>query len=263
MAKISYIIPLHKFDESVKTLLPNALKSIKETKGKEYAILLVGPADVLKKTEGIVADAKLKSSVKYVNNDGKTDFASQVNAAVMMCTTKLFCIVEYDDTVMEYWPDVFERYEKENNAAVYMPIEAYLKDGRLVSFGNEISWSGSFANELGYIDLDCLKTYMGFNLTGSFIRTEDFIAAGGLKPSLKAAAWCEFLFRMCHNGYKVFVVPKLGYSHTVEREGSYMDEYAKNVSAEEDEWLFKTAQQEYFFKEDRGKVFTPEKKEEE
>ena len=255
MRKVTYIIPLNKFDESVEALLPNALKSIKNGKLKEYSVILVGPEDVLLKTEGIVSELKMKTSVKNVCNEGKTDFCSQVNKAVMFCTTPFFCVVEYDDTVTEYWQDTAMRYEKDADASVLLPITEFVDHGEWISFGNVIAWSASFANEIGFIDLDCLDTYMDFNVTGSFIKTEDFISIGGLKPSLKIAAWYEFLLRACHNSLKVFVVPKVGYSHTINREGSYMDETKKDISPEEGKWLIATAKEEYFFKEDRNKKY--------
>ena len=79
MRKVTYIIPLNKFDESVEALLPNALKSIKDGKVKEHSVILVGPEDVLSKTENIVSELKMKTSVKNVVNSGETDFCSQVN----------------------------------------------------------------------------------------------------------------------------------------------------------------------------------------
>lgn len=255
MAKITYIIPLHKFDKSVEALLPNALQSIKDAKGKDNTIILVGPAEVLKNTEEIVAKLKLKSFVKYVENNEKTDVFSQINAAALMCTTKYFCVVEYDDQITEYWPEVAERYYGETNAEILLPLIEYVKDGEWVSFGNELAWDSSFANEIGYIDLDCLNTYMDFNVTGAFIKTESFISIGKLKSSLKIAAWYEFLMRAHHNGLKIYVVPKLGYSHVIGREGSYTEEAHKDISKEEGAWLIETAKQEYFFKEDRNKKF--------
>jgi hypothetical protein len=256
MAKVTYIIPLHKFDESVEKFLPRALKSIKDIKSKDYSIIIVGPSSVTEKTNGIVSELKLKTSVKYVDNEGDTDFFSQVNAAALMCTTKFFCVVEYDDQVMEYWQDCAERYWKETEASVLLPLDEYVNtDGQWESFGNEIAWGGAFSNEVGYIDIDGLNTYMDFNVTGAFIKTEDFISVGCLKPSLKIAAWYEFLLRMCHNGKKVYVVPKLGYSHVLGREGSYSSEMRGDISQEEGRWLIETAKQEYFFKEDRKKKF--------
>lgn len=255
MGKVTYIIPLHKFDESVEKLLPNALKSIKDTKSKDYSVILVGPEDVLSKTDEMVSELKMKTSVKHVVNNDETDFYNQVNKAVMFCTTRYFCVVEYDDTIMEYWPACAERYASVSGSTVLLPICEFVKNGEMVSFGNEIAWGGSFANEIGHLDIDCLETYMDFNVTGAFIKTEDFISIGGLKPSLKIAAWYEFLLRVCKNSMDVFVVPKLGYTHTIWREGSYMVETQGSISKEEGSWLIETAKQEYFFKEDRKKEF--------
>ena len=257
MGKVSYIVPLHKFDEEVSLLLPNALKSIKETKPNEYAILIVGPKDVLEKVEPIVTDLKLKSATKFVENNGDTDFFSQVNEAALKCTTKFFCVVEFDDMVIEYWPAEFEKYQAAENASIVLPIDELFENGQWVSLANEIMWSNSFADEnnLGVLNLDCLNKFMDFNVTGAFINTEDFIKVGALKPSLKFAAWYEFLMRACYNGLKVYVAPKLGYSHSVNRKGSYMDSIAKDISREEGAWLIETAKQEYFFKEDRKKKF--------
>ena len=255
MGKVTYIIPLHKFDEQVKEMLPNALKSIKDTRSKDYTLLIVGPKDVLDDAEKVVSELKMKTSTKFVENQGETDFFSQVNEAALKCTTKFFCVVEFDDTVIEYWPEVFGKYQAETSASVVMPLNELVENGEFVSFGNEMAWNASFSNDVGFIDIDCLNTYMTFNVTGAFINTEEFIKIGMLKPSLKAAAWYEFLLRACHNGLKVYVAPKLGYSHTVNRSGSYMDTVSSTLSKEEGDWLVNTAKQEYFFKEDRNKKF--------
>lgn len=252
--KTTYIIPLHKFDDSVKELLPNALKSVKDT-GKDYTVLIVGPKDVIEQVEPVVSAEKMKTSVKYAENEGETDFATQVNTAVMKCTTKFFSVLEYDDTITEYWPSEAEKYAESENASVILPLCEFIKDGEMVSFGNELAWHMSYANTPGIIDFDCLDKFMDFNVTGAFIKTEDFISIGGLKPSLKIASWYEFLLRACKNSLKVYVAPKLGYSHTIWRKGSYMDVMKDEISADEGAWLIETARQEYFFKDDRNKKF--------
>ncbi|MBP5725384.1 MAG: hypothetical protein J6X18_17630, partial [Bacteroidales bacterium] len=122
MGKVTYIIPLHKFDEQVKEMLPNALKSIKDTRSKDYTLLIVGPKDVLDDAEKVVSELKMKTSTKFVENQGETDFFSQVNEAALKCTTKFFCVVEFDDTVIEYWPEVFGKYQAETSASVVMPL---------------------------------------------------------------------------------------------------------------------------------------------
>ncbi len=249
--KITYIIPIHKFDKSVEELYPRALQSIKDTKAKSTAIIVVGPKDVLEKVEAL----STKKEAKFVENTGSTDFFTQVNTAVMQCTTKYFCVVEYDDTVVEYWPEVAEQYIAASKASVLLPLDEYVKDGKWVSFGNEMAWDTSFADELGHVDMESLKTFMDFNVTGAIINTEDFIKIGMLKPSLRVAAWYEFLLRACHNSLVVYVAPKIGYTHTIEREGSYLVESAKEISQEEGKWLIETARQEFYFKTDRNRKF--------
>ena len=143
MGKVTYIIPLHKFDEQVKEMLPNALKSIKDTRSKDYTLLIVGPKDVLDDAEKVVSELKMKTSTKFVENQGETDFFSQVNEAALKCTTKFFCVVEFDDTVIEYWPEVFGKYQAETSASVVMPLNELveklgLKD-RLKHLPNQLS----------------------------------------------------------------------------------------------------------------------------
>ena len=96
---------------------------------------------------------------------------------------------------------------------------------------------------------------MDFIVSGAFINTEDFRTVGGLKPSMKIAAWYEFLLRCCYKNKGVYVVPKLGYLHNVDTNGSYSEESKKTITPEEGAWLIKTANQEYFFKVDRKKKF--------
>ena len=63
---------------------------------------------------------------------------------------------------------------------------------------------------------------------------------------------------MCHNSYVVRVIPKVGYRHTIGRANSYSETKNKEVTSNYVQWLIKTAQQEYFFKEDRNKVYEGE-----
>jgi len=259
MTKITYIIPLHKFDEKIEELYKSAIESLNSVeKNEDNKVILVGPSEVLKKAINV---CKPVIETSLVEND-ETDFFVQVNKAAYQCVTPYFTILEIDDMLCPFWNAAMQEYEVVN-ASVLMPINEYRKNGEFISLGNEIAWSSSFANisengnGLGYVDIDCLKAYMDFNVTGAAIRTEDFISIGGLKPSLKIAAWYEFLLRMAYNSKSIFVVPKAAYKHTIGREDSYMENSAKEISQEYGSWLIKTALQEYFFKNDRNIEFTP------
>ena len=255
MADVTYIVPVHKFDRTVSELLPNALKSIKASVGSDYSVIIVGPKKAIGSAEKIVSDCGLKEVTKFIENDNTDPFA-QINVAAGRCTTPYFCVVEYDDEIAPFWGARAKEYG-ENNASVLLSLIEVYSAGVPVSFGNELAWDSAFADEhnLGFVDIDQLNTYMDFIVSGAFIRTEDFISVGGLKPSLKIAAWYEFLLRCCYKHKDVYVVPKLGYKHAIDTKGSYSEISHNSISQEEGAWLISTAKQEYFFKEDRNKVF--------
>ena len=258
---ITFIIPLHTFDSEVETYLEKSLKSIKENcDSKKNTVIIVGPSDVLGKVDVVYTKTKCKCNLQLLENTGTTDPFTQINMAVYKCVTPYFSVIEFDDEYYSYWVDEVSKYlNTEYASSVYIPLTELINtEGNIVQFVNEIALSNSFSNELGLIDIEALEAYMDFNVTGAIIKTEDFITAGGLKPSLGIAAWYEFLLRMCHNSYVVRVIPKVGYRHTVGRENSYSVIQNKALTPEHGSWLIKTAQQEYFFKEDRNKTFEQE-----
>ena len=97
---------------------------------------------------------------------------------------------------------------------------------------------------------------LGFNASGGVFKTEDFNNAGGLKASMKLVNWYEFFMRMLYKGKKIFVIPKVGYYHVVNRPGSITDVYNKEMSEKEVEWWIDLAKKEYFFPQDRNKVYS-------
>lgn len=254
MKDLTIIIPIHKFNEDISNLLFNALNSVKSMKNiNDAKISVVAPKEVISEIKKTIND----NDIIYIKNDKDIDFYSQVNLAAKECNTKYFSILEFDDKYHENWILNFEKYAPfHNDVSVFMPLTELIdSNGKIMGFINEVTLASSFSNELGFLDLDCLQVYMDFNVTGSIIRTEDFNEIGGLKSSLKLASWYEFLMRLCYNGKKIYTIPKVGYSHMVNRDDSLMKYYQKEISTEEGAWLIKTAKQEYFFKEDRKKEF--------
>jgi len=249
MKNVTWIIPVHKFNKTIGTFLKHAVDSISKMEGNgKNTISIVGPESIQEKVKKICENAE------FIVNSGKTDMATQVNAAVMQCVTPYFSVIEIYDTFKPYWNVVAQEYAV-NGESVILPIVELKREDKIVSMGNTIAWSPSFANEIGMIDLDCLNTYMDFNVTGALIKTEDFISLGALKPSLKIAAWYEFLLRAAYNGKKILVVPKIGYTHTIGEENDYMAAAYADIKPEEGGWLIETAKKEYFFKEDRNLKF--------
>lgn len=243
MKDITVIIPLVSgIDEK---LLERARKSAKGTS----SIIYVGSKEVLPEA--------LKSGEKTVVNEGETDFCSQINLAVKSVKTKYFSILEFDDEYTPIWFKNVEDYVKKCpiEASVYLPlVEVYdfnSQDKSPIGYANEAVWASAFSDEIGCIDATCLEDYSEFNLTGAVFNTEDFKAIGGLKPSIKFAFWYEFLLRATHNEKRLFVIPKVGYHHFVNRSGSLMDKTQKELSNEDAEKWMEIAKKEYFFTKER------------
>lgn len=253
MKKITVIIPLHEFN---KEYITKALSSIKinEKDAQYYQLLIVGPQGVCKKAEKI-AKQHLTFETRILVNE-ETDFNKQINKAVFDCVTPYFTILEYDDTYTENYFELMQRYAKNHpEYSIILPINEYHNmEGEFLTFGNEVAIDPSFADEIGVIGLPELEVFMDFNCTGGLFKTEDFISVGGLKESLKIASWYEFLLRTAYKGKLIYVIPKIGYLHTIGREGSYMVTAKQEISQEEGKQLIELAKQEYFFKEDRNKT---------
>lgn len=259
MKDLTFILPIHEYSEQVAEYLKNVFTSLSLVENADDStVIVVGPKQVANDTKSVYEASGCKQQLKVVENDN-IDVYSQINAGVLKCVTKYFSVFEYDDAyTRQFVNNVQKELKDKPELSVLLPLNhMYTDDGKMVAFGNEIVLSSSFGNEdnLGYLDFDALNTYMDFNVTGGVIKTEDFIACGMLKPSMKIASWYELLLRLCIKNKKIYVMPKVGYLHTVGRKGSYMEETATSVTQEEGMWLIKTAQEECFFDKDRNKTF--------
>lgn len=222
--QITVIVPVHKFDEEVKTLLERAIGSV-DTNSCE--LLFVGPNNVLLTLKDIYKDAT------FIKNED-TDVYQQINKAVLQCVTPYFTVLEFDDVLLPNWHTTLVNEVQGNTVTI--PLDEFVEDGSFRAFGNEIAWDAAFIHEdgeIGCITEEELKLFNNFNVTGAIIKTEDFISLGYLKPEFKIFAWYEFLMRVARAGKTIYVVPRVCYSHTVLRKGSYMTEMEATINKEE------------------------------
>lgn len=249
MKELAVIIPMHEFGKENIELLNKAVESVPT----EVNVLL----SVKKGTDG----RKLKGisdRLGIVQESEGDSFAELVNAAVDNIEEKWFSILEFDDTYTQTWLDNTKKYiDFMPETSVFMFLEDItdFNNGKYVGFGNEAAWASSFSNEIGYIDNECLQNYFDFYLTGSIFNTADWKEIGGLKPSIKVTFWYEWLLRLTNKSKKVFVIPKVGYNHTLGREGSLVNNYRKEMSQDETQWWFDLAKREMYYKEDRKKSY--------
>jgi hypothetical protein len=252
MKELAVIIPMHEFGKDNIELLNNAIDSVPEG--------IVIYLSVPKGTTAAKVKGKSDRATLVVSEEDGTSFADLVNSAVKKLgdDIKWFSILEYDDTYTPIWLDNVKRYiDFMPNTSVFMCLEDItdFNDGKYIGFGNEAAWASAFSNEIGYIDLDCLQNYFDFYLTGSVFNKADWNDVGGLKPSIKITFWYEWLLRATNKGKIVFVIPKVGYNHSLGRKGSLVEQYKENVPKEESQWWFDLAKREFYHKNDRNKTY--------
>lgn len=248
MENLTVIIPIHEFNETVDKYLEKAINSVLIQGINASNILIVAPS---------INKDILKHNTAFIKNDGDTDYCAQINLAVKEVKTKYFSILGFDDEYSKTWFKNVDKYIKNMpEFSIFLPIVNYInKENAVVGTVNEIIWAMSFSNEIGMIDEDTLQSYYDFSTNGGVFRTDDFIEVGCLKPSIKLSFWYEFLLRATNQSLKVYVIPKNGYYQIIEREGSILDGYAKNMDEKERSWWIKLASKEYYFKQERKKSY--------
>lgn len=259
MNKITVIVPIHILTKNVENLLHNSINSvINNRKNSEIDIktLFVCPENIVTDLTNIMSGFKNLENYEILPNTSEQhDYCSQINFAVSHIDDEWFSILEYDDVYSPYWfKSVKDYYYSRENVSLFLPINVqYEFDApNIAQFCNEHVWANGFSETMGYIDFECLDNFYSFNLTGGIFNTNDFKKIGGFKPSIQVAFNYEFLLRLTHNKLKVFVVPKEGYTHILNREGSLLDRYYKEFDENAIKGWFDLAKCEYIYKEDRG-----------
>ena len=251
MKDLTVIVPIHKYNDEIEALLYTAIESLRKTDiDGDTELLFVGPSDVLKKLKETYKDEE----IKFIESK-KTDFVSQINLAVENCR-KYFSILEFDDIYTPNWfKNVKEYFDKDENISIYLPLTEVVlfdkKEQGAIGYVNEAVLATSFAENLGFLDLECLLNYMNFNTTGGVFKTKDFIEVGKLKEPIKLTFWYEFLLRAVRNDKKIYVIPKVGYIHALNRKDSLSMYYNETMKPEEAEFWIELAQKDYLFKKKR------------
>ena len=249
---ITVIIPIHKLEEKY---INGCVESIKNQKMIPDQVLIVRSDDTnLTKFLETYDFGNLKEITKVIHNEtGNYDFQSQINYGVEQCETEYFTFVEYDDELSPIWIKNGSEYiDSYPEVGVFLPI-VYETDenGQFISFTNESVWAKEFSEVMGVLDNNTLQKVQNFNKHGMIVKKELFLESGGLKTNMKLTFTYEFLLRMSYNDVTIMVIPKLGYKHTNNREGSLFVEYKNSIDVLESKFWVNKAKKEYFFTEDR------------
>lgn len=261
--EITVLLPVHELDDKTRPLFAKAVKSVEEQFETPDAMLIIVPKDSEVSKELSEYDyGKIKHIVKIIENDGNTDFSSQINFGVENANTEWISILELDDEYSKIWFKNVVQYKKAHeNVDIFMPIIVDVdSDNAFIGLTNEAVWAQSFSDEMGVLDNNALLAYQNFNLDGVVMKKSLFEEFGGLKSNIKLTFIYEFLLRMTFTDNRVFVIPKFGYKHTNQREGSLFHSYKDEMNPVEAKWWLSQAKKEYYFDNDRKLTYESESK---
>lgn len=273
MKDITIIVPVHEFDEAIAKYAEKAFASVdtcqENYKDGELKVLVVSSLKEIDALKDMLAKFKFKYEI--VENNGDSDYCSQINFAVDKVETEHFSILEIDDEYTAKWFKMANDYYYGNESiSIFLPVNMFHDDEyNNWQYGNTMALSPSFitsdnndTDDIGIINYQRLEKCSLFNLTGGIFNTKDFITVGKYKPSIQVAFNYELMLRMTKKGLKIMVVPKEGYLHTMGREGCLTNSYLSSMTeSERDKW-FSLAIRECIYDEDRQKDINSIKAEE-
>jgi len=254
LSGISVILPIHELNETVKPMFHNAIKSVELQQVLPDELVIVVPKDSeVAEYIKTVDFETIKNIVTIIENEGETDFASQVNLGVSKAKSEWVSFLEFDDEYANIWfKNVVEYRNAHSNVGIFMPIVVDTDaNGNFIGFTNEAVWASSFSDELGILDLNALLSYQNFNIDGIVIKKEIYEEYGGFKPSIKLMFIYEFLLRMAFKDVRIMTIPKFGYKHMNQRKNSLFMTYKDTINPVEAKWWLNHAKKEYYFDKDR------------
>jgi glycosyltransferase involved in cell wall biosynthesis len=251
---ISVILPIHELNDVTKATLINAIKSVEQQIVRPDELIIVTPkgSDAFKHVKKMDM-GEIKDIVTILENNGETDYCSQVNFGVSAAKSEWVSVLEYDDEYAKIWfKNVVEYRDAHSNVDLFLPIVIDVdNNGQFIGFTNEAVWANSFSDELGVLDNNALLAYQNFNIDGMVIRKSTFEEMGKLKTSIKLTFIYEFLLRLTFKDVRVMTIPKFGYKHVNQRPDSLFASYKETMNPTEAKWWLQTAKKEYYFQNDR------------
>jgi len=192
---------------------------------------------------------------------------------------EFICLVEAEDSLSLKWFELADVYTKENpEIGIFLPLIRNSINGTFTGLLNEAAWAEGMAEEAGKVDINLLMRFNCINPLGAIYKVEavkEYAESKDekflpMKESMKLSHYYEFFLRMIYNDLKVMTVPRLGYELRIVRKENYTDSTCKlpqditsypigrgGISPEEGRFWFELAKKEYFFDEDRKKIYEP------
>lgn len=188
-----------------------------------------------------------------------------------------FSVMEAGDAVGANWYNIANTYMQENEeVGFFLPMTKNWQNGALSGLMNEACWAEGISEEAGKFDMNLLLRYNCANPLGGVYRVSELEEYSEekdgrffpMKESFKVSHYYEFFLRMIYNDVKMMTVPRIGYEFRVNPVERFSHSSSKipgniatlspekgGISPEELSYWMDLSKKEYFFDEDRNKVY--------
>lgn len=192
------------------------------------------------------------------------------------CDYKYYSIIEKDDVVGLHWYSKAVMYDEDLNLDIYLPITRNLVNGVFSGLLNEAPWAEGMSEEAGKLDMNLLIRFNCASPIGAVYKVESIKQYTEIKDemlcpykeSMKLTHYYEFFLRMVYNDLKAYVIPRIGYemrtitNQTFDHTSSKIPQNLISIpqenggmSDDEARYWIELTKKEYFFDEDRNKVY--------
>jgi len=191
---------------------------------------------------------------------------------------EFYSVIETNDVVGLNWYSHANIYAKENeNISIFFPIIRNTVNGVFSSLINEAPWAEGMAEEAGKVDSNLLSRFnciiplsaiFKISILKEYSEQKHDGKYYPFKESLKISHYYEFLMRMVYNDVKAMCVPRIGYEFKVKNSETFKHTGCKipqnlsqipidkgGITPAEGSFWMSLAKKEYFFDEDRNKVY--------
>lgn len=226
--------------------------------------------------ENIPSDEKINYVIEETTSDSFAKIFNDGFTAAVELGYELYTIIETEDVVNITWFEQAISYiaEKEDTS-IFAPLTKQSVNGVFGGFMNEACWVEKMAEQPGYFDMALLTQYNAISPLGAIYKIEGVKELTQekdgrympLKESMKLTNSYEFFLRMIYNDLKVTTIPRIGYEIRMIN-SKYVPTSSKapqnlaslpadqgGMAELEIKFYLELAKKEYFFDEDRNKVY--------
>jgi len=215
-----------------KELLIKAFQSLNSQVNRDFTVnLFINNAE-----SGVLTDL-----VTSLNNpplihiyDEDYSYTELINYASSMLKNDYFIILEQDDVFQSKHFQNFYKNSQEK-CAMYLNLSLELSNGNeVMGIRNEIFWSVNVNNQIGNVSHEIAKRNVNnLSLDGAFINREKFIEYKGYREDIEIFFNQELILRFAYKGETIYVIPKMGVHHMMNRDGSYLDVCSQKYSRDD------------------------------